>query len=284
MEEKNKQEGKQEKKDNYLLRLKKKLSDRHIYSIFVVILAVIIGIAAYMYKQKLNYESYLQNTFQSSFYEGAKYIDDVDNLLAKIKITNKPNQRVRIFTDLYREAASAQSNISRLPYNQSIMAVVLKYLTQLSDFSYAMLIKSADNQDLTPEEINSMNNLAQYATVLSTKMSQIKQDISDGNRINWDEIQKEGEANLQDVGNANMKALTGSISGVQKDFQNYPSLIYDGPFSEHIQKMEPEFIKNKEYIRKEVAIEIAKDFVGRDKIACDKYKAATCNTCVSLWN
>ncbi|HBY21057.1 MAG: germination protein YpeB [Clostridiales bacterium GWE2_32_10] len=267
MEEKNKQEGKQEKKDNYLLRLKKKLSDRHIYSIFVVILAVIIGIAAYMYKQKLNYESYLQNTFQSSFYEGAKYIDDVDNLLAKIKITNKPNQRVRIFTDLYREAASAQSNISRLPYNQSIMAVVLKYLTQLSDFSYAMLIKSADNQDLTPEEINSMNNLAQYATVLSTKMSQIKQDISDGNRINWDEIQKEGEANLQDVGNANMKALTGSISGVQKDFQNYPSLIYDGPFSEHIQKMEPEFIKNKEYIRKEVAIEIAKDFVGRDKIA-----------------
>ncbi|HCC07576.1 MAG TPA: germination protein YpeB [Clostridiales bacterium] len=260
-------EDRQTNKDNFLLRLKKKLSDRHIYSVFVVIIAVMIGIGVYIYKEKANYETYLQNTFQNSFYEGAKYIDDVDNLLAKINVTNKPNQRVKIFTDLYREAASAQTNMGRLPYNQETMSTVLKFLTQLSDFSYAMLIKSADNQDLTKEEVKQINDLSKYATVLSTKMAQIKQDVSDGNRINWGEIQKEGEQTMNMKGSASTKAVAGSISGVKKDFQNYPTLIYDGPFSDHIQKMEPEFLKDKAYIKKDEALKIAKDFIGQDKIS-----------------
>ncbi|HAN09036.1 MAG TPA: germination protein YpeB [Clostridiales bacterium] len=260
-------QDKQKDKDNFLLRFKKKLSDRHIYSVFIVVIAVMIGVGVYIYKEKANYETYLQNTFQNSFYEGAKYIDDVDNLLSKINVTNKPSQRVKIFTDLYREAASAQTNMGRLPYNQEIMATVLKFLTQLSDFSYAMLIKSADNQDLTKEEVNQINDLAKYATVLSNKMAQIKQDVSDGNRINWGEIQKEGEQNLNTKEGKATKAVAGSISGVKKDFQNYPTLIYDGPFSDHIQKMEPEALKNEEYVKKDEALKIAKDFIGQEKIA-----------------
>lgn len=262
MNEKN-NHGKPVNKDNFLLRIKKKLSDRHIYSVMVVILAVIVGIAIYFYKEKANYESYLQNTFQQSFYESIQYIDGVDNLLAKINVTNQPEQRVRIFTDLYREASAAQSNMGRLPYNQEIMSQISRFLTQLSDFSYAMLIKSADDEDFTDEEVKHLKDLSNYSNILAQQMDKIKTDINDGNRINWKEIQKEGEQTLQGNGAA---AIVGSMAGVQKEFQNYPSLIYDGPFSDHIRVMESKFLKDKEWIRKEKALEIATNFLGKDTI------------------
>ncbi len=303
--------GQPPSKDNFLLRIKKKLSDRHIYSLMICVLAVLVGIAIYFYKEKANYESYLQNTFQEAFYNSSQYIYDVDNLLAKINVTNKPSQRIKIFTDIYREAAAAQSNMGRLPYNQAIMTNILKFLTQMSDFSYAMLIKSADNQEFSEEDIKTIKELSNYSKVLSTKMIQIKQEVNKGNRINWNKIQEEGskqlEQPLDDKQNKNTKnnqlqatmknvqtdeknktdntkntknsvkeaenpeghgekAITGSMRDVQKSFQEYPTLIYDGPFSEHIEQMEPKFLKDKEWIRKEKALEIAKNFLGKDKI------------------
>lgn len=267
------------KKDNILLRWKKRLSSVHMYSITLVILAIIMSIGIYQYKDKLNYKNYLQNTFEQSFYESVKYVDDVDNLMAKINLTNKPNQRIPIFSDLYKKAASAQENMGRLPYSQSVINSVLKFLSQMSDFSYAMLLKSADGEDFTKKEIEQMNSLADYSNKLSQKLMAIKKKIRDGNVINWDKIQKEGdkyikkaedesskdEKQLNDSENKGSK-ITGSLIDVRKDFQDYPTLIYDGPFSDHIEKMEPEFLKNKNKVDKDTAKKIAEKFIGKENI------------------
>ena len=39
--------------------------------------------------------------------------------------------------------------------------------------------------------------------------------------------------------------ITGSFSEISKQFEDIPTLIYDGPFSDHIERMQPRMTRNK---------------------------------------
>ena len=45
--------------------------------------------------------------------------------------------------------------------------------------------------------------------------------------------------------------ITGSFSEISKQFEDIPTLIYDGPFSDHIERMQPRMTRNKKKISKE---------------------------------
>ena len=57
------------------------------------------------------------------------------------------------------------------------------------------------------------------------------------------------------------------MANVEKSFDEYPSLIYDGPFSEHIENREPALLKNAHTISQEDALNTAEKFVGTKGLA-----------------
>ncbi len=248
---------------NILLAYKKRLQDSRVYSITLIIFAVLIGIGIYQYRGKLQYRTYLENQFQESFYEVMNYVRNVDSLLGKMYVTNKPSQRVSIFADIYKDAWNAQGALGKLPYAHQTIDETMHYLTQVSDFSYAMLVKMGDGGNFSTEDENNMDALLGYSQKLTGELNKIRQNIDDGNRVVWGKIQKESEASLN---NAVKTSVVGSMSEVRNVLSDYPSLIYDGPFSEHIEQMESTFLKSKNMVTAEKAQSIAKMVIGEDKI------------------
>lgn len=261
-----------EEKNNKLYDWKKRLSSVHMYSITMVALALALGFGIYQYKQKLNYRQYLQNRFQQAFYEATTYVDNVDNLLAKIKLTKEPQQSAPIFAQIWKEAAAAQENLGELPYQHASVSSALKFLSQLSDFSFSMTNKAIDGLQLDEEDWEKVSRLQMYAQTLAKELNDIKKDINDGKRIDWEEVEKGGEEKL---GKEGATKITGSLSEVSKQFQDMPQLIYDGPFSDHIERMEPRMIRDKKKITKEEGKKVVEKFIGKDKIASVKLTGET---------
>lgn len=259
-------------RDNKLYQWKEGLSGAHMYSVTIIILAVVLGFGIYQYKQKLNYRQYLQNRFQESFYETTTYVDNMDNLLVKARLTKTPEQSAPLFAQIWRDASSAQENLSELPYQHSSISKALKFLSQASDFSFSMTNKAIDGYELDKEDWTKVSQLQKYARTLSEELNKIKNEINDGNRIDWEGIEKEGEKRLA---KGDTKTITGSFSEISKQFEDIPTLIYDGPFSDHIERMEPRMTRNKKKISKEEGKKIVEEFIGGNKIQTIKQTGET---------
>ena len=81
-------------------------------------------------------------------------------------------------------------------------------------------------------------------------------------RISWKELTKDTKtAFAQQVDNLS----TETFSNIDENFGEYAGLIYDGAFSEHMESAEKKGLVGEE-IDEEKAKQIAKDFIGEDRI------------------
>lgn len=224
----------------------------------IIFLGFIICMTQVIVKNKAglikNHSQLLKNNYEHSFYEAVNYMNDVDNLLTKVQLTKLPKQNINMFAQIWRSSSAAHDNLSNLPYNHNSIMKALKYLSQTSDFSYAMMNKSIDDEDLSAEEWETLNNLKTYAQNLSKEMDTILTDANVSEKINWDALAQE---------NFDKSNLVGSMQNVNKQFQDYGELIYDGPFSDHIQNLNPKMLVGKTEVSKLDALEKAKKILLR---------------------
>lgn len=246
-----------------------------IIGLLAVALTATAVFAGYEYNQKDDYKRYLQNNFQEAFYDTAKSVNDAKNVMSKLRLTNKSNQSIALFAQLWRQAAAAQENLGRLPYDHSIIDSVSKFLSQTSDFAYTMMNKNIDNQNLDTEDRKKLEQLYTYAVKLSEELDNTVSEVSMGNSIAWDKINAEEAALEQADAQAQSVPLLGSMSKVNQEFQEYPSLIYDGPFSEHLKTTEPLMTKGANKISAQDGIEIVRKFLHYDNITDIKFIGET---------
>lgn len=244
-----------------LLDFKRRLSDRHMYSIVLIITAVIASAGIYQYKQALNYRNYVENQYNRAFHELVGYVDNIEVSLAKGMLVNSPRQMVDLSSEIYRKAAFAQANLGQLPISHIQLDKTSKFLTQVGDYTYSLSRKALDNRELTDKEYSQLEQLHKYATTMSTDLRGLENDLYDG-RIKFGELRKEGRKYF---GKTAQNITVSKIENIEKEFQEYPSLIYDGPFSDHIERMEPRLLQGGKEITKEQAQDIAAKFVGKDR-------------------
>ncbi len=246
-----------------LLDFKRRLSDRHMYSIVILIIAILASISIYQYKAKLNYKNFLENDFNRAFFDLVGYMQNVEVSLAKSLVTSTPKQTAKQLNQVWQEANFAQSSLGQLPLSNVEIDKTSKFISQVGDFSYALSIQSIDGNPLSNEQWKSLDNLHNISMGLSDSLMNLQNDIQSG-RMKWGELQSKGPIAFT----RSAKNLSeNQIQEVEKQFQNYPSLIYDGPFSEHIEKAEPTVLAGKSEIDINIAMNIAKDFIGPEKVS-----------------
>ena len=65
--------------------------------------------------------------------------------------------------------------------------------------------------------------------------------------------------------NSELKLASQGFEDTEQTMTDLPTLIYDGPFSDHLTQSEPKYLKNLEQISKEKALEIAKNICISEK-------------------
>ena len=243
--------------NKYLKTMKK----NYLYGIVILLIIVSIILGYFLYKQNEKYTIATHNQYNLALYELVDYVQNVENYLAKSMITSTPEHGAETLSKVWRESNLAQVYLSQLPVSSIELSNTAKFLNQVSEYSYSLTRKNIYNEELSQEDFNNLKQLHDYCTELKNTLDQLSTDMNEG-RISWDELTKDTEiAFAQQVDNLSAD----TFKNLDENFGEYAGLIYDGAFSEHMESAERKGLIGNE-IDEEKAKQIAKDFIGEDRI------------------
>ncbi len=229
------------------------------YWILSALLVAASCFAGYEFYRTKKLERSVENSYNRAFFELNDYVDDINSLLAKGLLTNSPEHFATISAELSRQSAAAKECLSQLPLSDIEFDKTEKFLSQVGDYSFYLSKNALYDQAMTDEEYQTLSTLSNYAENLSASLNSMQEDIYNGSLSLYN---KEKNTNV-----AYAATTADGFSAIEKEFGEYPSLIYDGPFSEHIQNRTPVFLEGKETVTRERASEIAAEFFGVDSSA-----------------
>lgn len=160
---------------------------------------------------------------------------------------------------LTRDAASAKNSLSALPLSDTQLDNMLKFLSQVGAFVSTLDRKLSLGESITSEERNQLKQLIDVSQKLLSELDTITQGVEDGS-VSF----KQAGSTLKKSTDQSMQ-IDSAFGDAEQTLTDYPTLIYDGPFSDHILNQSPKTLEGKSDISKEKALEIASDFIGVDK-------------------
>lgn len=245
-----------------MLDWKKRLSDRHMYSVFIVIVAVVAAWGIYQYKRAADLRQELDNQYNRAFYEMVGYVQNIEVLLMKSMISSTPQMAAETLQEAWHQANLAQTNLGQLPITQEVLANTSKFLSQVGDFAYALDRQNINGKEINQDQYKQLEQLHQYSVSLQEGLNNLQASIS-GGRINWNELANKGT----ELFKKQSQSMTSQLfTDIDNTFQEFPTLIYDGPFSDHMTSLKPKGLTGKEMSVEEAKEKVIK-FFGEDKVA-----------------
>ena len=242
---------------------------RIIYTIVVTFIVVFSStFAILMTLERNDYRNYLQGEYSKNMYELINSVQNIQVNLGKAAIVGSRDQKITVFEEIFRYASTANDKLASLPIPQETVGNVNKFLSQVGDFCYSLSRASAEGRELTDDEYAAINKLKAQSFELQASLNKVLGNINEG-KVRWGEIRKKVTGVLASEGD---KLISNQFKGIQKQVSQYPTLIYDGPFSDNQLEIKPKILSQKEVTEND-AIEIAKTIVGKDRV--DKIERKT---------
>ena len=225
--------------------------------ILLTTLCVATGYYAFSLREKYNNAN--NNNYTEAFSNLVNYVDSVENYLAKSMISKSNEHGAQTLNQIWRDSGLAMVYLSRIPLKDDGLSQTAKFLNQVSDYAYSLSKKNIEGKLLEEEDFKNLETLHSYSVSLKSTLNQLSEDLYNG-KINWDNLNSEADTTLaQAVDNMNV------FSNIDQNLNEFEGLIYDGAYSDHVNKIEKMGLTG-ENISIEEAKEILKRFIGEEYI------------------
>lgn len=220
----------------------------------VIVFLVIMWTRVAMAREKLTTE--VNNNYDRAFFELTDYVGEIDVLLTKAQLAGTSAQMASIAGEIFMQAAEAKSCFGELPPGDINLDNTAKFLSQVGDYTYVLSQNMINGEEITDEQYEILGKLNEFASSLTKSLEGIEERIYKG------ELSFDTARSTDIVLTAMAKEdIFEDLKNVEKSFDGYPSLIYDGPFSEHIENAESQMIKNAEEVSQDRALLLAEKFL-----------------------
>lgn len=223
-----------------------------------ILLLLVFGFGYYSYFLNTQAKTNEINNYNYSFYELLNNVNNIENYLAKAMISNDSKHATDTLTKIWADSNLAVSYMKNIPFNSNGSDKTIKFLNQVSDYSYTLSRKTLSGEKLNDEDFNNLKKLYNYSLNLKNIINQISFDLNNGT-ISWDDLEKDNKLNSVDE---NISVFS-SIDG---NFDDYEGLIYDGAYSDYISKKEKKGLTGENVSKEEAENKIKKIFENAEKI------------------
>ncbi|HHT27460.1 MAG TPA: germination protein YpeB [Firmicutes bacterium] len=207
-------------------------------------------------------ERTLTARYQERFFEAVSNVENIEVLITKGLLAITPERSngelsVSLFSDLWRQAFAAQANLNQLPLVQGTLMRTSKFLTQIGDFGYYAARKIGAGEPFSQDELAMMQEFKQEAAVLNSSLREAQAKAARG-IMPWSDIRQKTDRELawrsQEIDDDDFTRL-------EKQATEFPTMIYDGPFSDHILQRKPKGLTGEEVSEAKAEV-IALDFTS----------------------
>lgn len=225
------------------------ISKRNIVKITALSAAVIavLGVKAGLYHSRAaDSEEALRYSYYRAVEDLSSSADSISQTLEKELYAGTSEMHGKLSSQLLTYAANAKACLSQLPIEKTELTNTYKFLSQVGSFSQAMSEKLAKGEKLTDDEYDKLKKLHEYSKDLSDAMWKLNDNIETGQTLIYPDEDKQDTSLLSEGKD---------FGDFENSFENYPKLIYDGPFSDNILEKDPELLKGKKEVSREKALE-----------------------------
>lgn len=187
------------------------------------------------------------------------YLDTIYTDLQKGIYTATPPMLGSLSEELHRAATGAKTSLSVLPLSGVQMDNTYKFLSQVGDFVATLNGKAQRGETITDAERDQMQKLLSFSQTLTEEISQMRTQLYDGS-LDFTATNQTLAATKE-----NGVLLSDDMEDAEQSLTEYPSLIYDGPFSDHILQKESVYLADKPEVTRDEAQEKAAKILKIDK-------------------
>ena len=155
-------------------------------------------------------EMALNAVYQRAFYETCEYVSGMENDLSKLSATSSARTQVSLLDDLSRRAQGAQCNLALLPVSMDAATATMKFVNQAGDYAETLSARLSAGGTLGEEDRAQLGVLSESASLFASRL---------------DEALTTGVFTVGDA--EGVPELLANVPDT-----SYPTLLYDGPFSD----------------------------------------------------
>ncbi len=225
--------------------------------IVLAIFAVSGNTSANRYRRDMEY------TYLRALNELSDYVGNLEVTLTKGIYANTAPEQFGLSNKITAQCVAAKMALEQLPLNYQGVESINKFITQTGDFANYLSTVVSKGKAVSEGDIENLKQLGEYAKTINADIKDLilhfSYDEIDSNKI-MDAYNNLSSASDSDIFSTKFKDMNESCA-------SYPTLIYDGPFSDHITRMKSKFLENAPEVSKEDAEKNIVKFLGGEKSA-----------------
>lgn len=245
-----------------------------LYSFLTLALVFAVGAVIWQGTRITRVERALEDVYSGAVLETISQLQSMEVKMNKLMVSGSPQTGIGLLSELSRQAGEVENNLSILPLSHEAMAPTVKFANQVADYSDALILQVAQGKPLSEEDTKQWAQMLTNCVLLNGQLQAAQQEM----------ISKSLGLLAEDsLFYQEMQAKTRPMEqvGDKDNGIDYPTLIYDGAFSDARHLGPPKGLPEGE-ITQQQAIDIAREFVGTDRVLGAKEGTATSGT-IPTW-
>ena len=216
-----------------------------ILSIAVVALGILYGISM----SSLNsYQATLENVYQKNFYELVDEVNNAETKLNKVLASNSASYKSKLLKEISKNASEAQTRLNMLPYSINGLSDTISFVNQVNGYTETLAKTLENGQNLSKNDEETLEKVYESIVNIKKSLNSMSKQMWEGYNITDSSLKLDGDYNN----------LTSDMSAMNGEDIEYPTMIYDGPFSDSQVNKE---VKGLNF--GEVSMETAKSNLGK---------------------
>ena len=200
--------------------------------------------------QANNYSLQLENIYKKNYFELVDEVNNVDMKVSKLLASTSDTYQAKMLSEVAQSAKNMQSNIASLPlYSDNVLESV-RFINQMSGYTQTLQDKIAQGGSLSSEDIQTLNEMHESLTEMKRYLNEMSAKMMSGYSIM--------EASKHSDGDYDEFSL--DFAGIKTVGTDYPTMIYDGPFSDSVVNSQIKGLKGSLVTKEDVYNKIDKLF------------------------
>lgn len=239
--------------------IKDNINRRMLIGAVIILFVLTIASGYYALSLREKYNNLNNNNYTEAFSNLVNYVNNVENYLAKAMISKNSEHAAQVLTQVWRDSNLAMVYLSRIPLKDDGLSQTAKFLNQISDYSYSLSRKNIDGENLSDEDFQNLESIYNYSVSLENTLNQLSDELYSG-AIDWESLSTNGNTQFaQAVDNVDV------FSNIDSNLNDFEGLIYDGAYSDHVNKAEKVGLTGND-IDEEEAKNKVREFFGSDNV------------------
>lgn len=207
-----------------------------VVSLAVATVALIWGLG--QRQARMGAQNALEAAYQRQFYSLIDQTEQLHVLIGKALVTSSVTQNAAQLSEIWLRANAAQDALTNLPITGVNLTATRKFLAQLGDYAHAVSRRDRDQAAPSREDRERLARFEDELARLSRELHSMQSRL-DRSGFRWAKAAPGTSRPVLTMRGARAQGPDDLrvLGDVEKRLQQMPTLIYDGPFSDHVEDL-----------------------------------------------